>query len=114
MNTVFILIDAISITARLEGKVIVKKGTILRTDKIELAKAQEYYQYIWNLRAHPTEANLGRMPQSEFGNPNSDCPEGYGLDENGLLIKGGQFEFESIGRILNTKKAKVTPKKEAK
>jgi hypothetical protein len=108
MNIEFVELDVVAIKAQ-HG---VKICTVLFTQKVELENAKEYFQHLFRLRSHRTIANVTKMPQSTFYNPSPN--DKYGLDENGLLVENGEYVFESIGRILNTKKVKITPKKESK
>ena len=108
MNIEFVELDVVAIKAK-NG---VKIGTVLFTQKMELEKAQEYFQHLFRLRSHRTIANASKMPQSTFYNPSQNGV--YGLDKNGLLVEDGEYIFESIGRILNTKKVKTITKKESK
>lgn len=102
MNTEFITLDVISLKATLEGKATIKAGTTLRSYELPLEHAKAYFARLVNLRSHKTIANLAKMPQSEYANPQLES--GYGLDENGFLIKGGEYLYEAKGRVLNTKK----------
>lgn len=103
MNTQFITLDVISLKAILDGKTTIKAGTVLRSYELPLSHAKAYFARLVNLRSHKTIANLAKMPQSEYANPQLDS--GYGLDENGFLVEGGEYLYEAKGRVLNTKKA---------
>jgi len=113
MNTEFITLDVISLKAKLEGKITIKAGTVLRTYELPLSQAQAYFSRLAMLRAHKTVANNAKMPQSEFANPQLESK--YGLNEDGFLVEGGEYIFEAKGRVLNTKKvAKSKTKTEPK
>ena len=107
MNTEFITLDVISLKATLEGKTTIKAGTTLRSYELPLSHAKQYFARLAKLRSHKTIANLAKMPQTEYANPQLES--GYGLDENGFLIEGGEYLYEAKGRVLNTKKVS-TPK----
>jgi len=111
MNIEIIELDVVTLKAMIEGKTTIKAGTVIATHQIELEKAEAYFQRLFRLRSHKTLANVQRMPQSTFYNPTLSSE--YGLNEEGLLVKGGEYIFQSFGRTLNTKKVAV-PKKESK
>lgn len=108
MNTEFITLDVFSIKAKVEGKTTIKAGTLLRSYELPLNHAKAYFARIANLRAHKTIANLDKMPQTEYANPQIESK--YGLDENGFLVEGGEYIYEAKGRVLNTKKVSKTSK----
>jgi hypothetical protein len=105
MNDEFVDIESILIRPIKKNNVVLKKGTVMETRTFTLNQAEKYFQSILVKRER------GGLPSIEFGNPSQDGEyNGYGLDKNGLLVKGGAYYYESVANRLTLKERKITPK----